>query len=125
MTEKRQLTPVLVRPAILHATSSLGLSDAEVARHLGIHSVTVNQWAHGIRPIPPVRHVAVQLLVSRLLTALKAMPNSTELEGVRLDITRAVAVLWLHVSRAELGPVTADVTDAAYTMLDQAEYGKA
>jgi hypothetical protein len=97
-----------VRPPILHATAALGLSDAEVARHADVHSVTVNQWAHGIRPIPPLRHSELQVLVAHILQGLRKMTREDEREDRRRDMTLEVAEMWLRLSVEEAVGTKAD-----------------
>jgi transcriptional regulator with XRE-family HTH domain len=92
---------IWARPPILHVTAALGLSDAEVARSMGVHPVTVNQWAHGARPIPPTRFHALVALVLHMIACLSKMPSQGEREDRRRKMARDVAGMWLDLAQDE------------------------
>jgi hypothetical protein len=78
-----------------------------------------NPLPAGKRPIPLLRHVAVQLLVARLIGALQVRPYSRDLEGRRRHVVMDVALTWLRLSQEELGHVSDDVTAEARALLDR------
>jgi hypothetical protein len=106
----------------VHARSTMDPAVTIASRKLDRHRR--NPLPAGKRPIPLLRHVAVQLLVARLIGALQVRPYSRDLEGRRREVTREVAFKWLRLSQDELADVLDDVTEEARAML-QAEHGKA
>lgn len=42
------------------------LSQAELARELAINASTIKRWEHGVRPIPPYLHLALDSLALEL-----------------------------------------------------------
>lgn len=47
------------------------LSQGELAKHLGVHIITVNRWANGAREIPPFLPLALETLERRQKLATK------------------------------------------------------
>jgi hypothetical protein len=106
----------------VHARGTVDPAVTIASRKLDRHRR--NPLPAGMRPIPLLRHVAVQLLVARLIGAFQVRPYSRDLDGRRREVTREVAFKWLRLSQDELGDVLDDVTEEARPML-QAEHGKA
>jgi hypothetical protein len=104
---------VTTRPPILQATTTLGVPDREVARRVGVSPIVVSDWNRGVRPIPKLRHAAMQLVVERLLWSLSTVPAWSEKDDRRIQVAREVAQSWLNLSYEELGPVPGDVEVAA------------
>jgi transcriptional regulator with XRE-family HTH domain len=109
------------RPPILLATTLLGLTDAEVARRLGVHPPQVNMWALGKKPIPKFRHVAMQLIVTDLIFAWYRIGAATEDEVVkrRRKLVHDCVLSAFRLSNEELGPVPPLVVDAALVVLNR------
>jgi hypothetical protein len=87
---------VTCRPPILHATMTLGIRDAEVARILGVTPVTVSEWGRGMRPIPRGKHAVLRSVVAR------SLPGPTK-HSPRIEATRAAVIGWLEVADDEIG----------------------
>ena len=52
---------------------------ADLARHLGVSPPTVSQWLDGIRPVPVVRCMAIELFFGGLVTRRDLRPDDWHL----------------------------------------------
>jgi DNA-binding transcriptional regulator YdaS (Cro superfamily) len=111
------------RPAILQATATLGIRDSDVARIVGVVPMVVSQWATGKRPIPLVRHVALELFVVRASgglapTASRSSPNTP---ARRRETAWDTFIEWLRLAKEERGgqELPDDVWTAAVALLLQ------
>lgn len=64
--------------AIEKACHSVG-SQAELARQLGVSSVTVHQWRSGARPVPIERCVAIEQATAGQVTRKDLRPDDWHL----------------------------------------------
>jgi hypothetical protein len=105
------------RPPVLQATLTLGFTDSDVARIVGVSQMTVSEWATGKRPIPKLRYAALWFFITR--AALHALQNAIESaspgsgERRRLEITQQIVNVWrdlafdeIDIDDLELGLVT-------------------
>jgi DNA-binding transcriptional regulator YdaS (Cro superfamily) len=109
------------RPPILQASSILGIRDADVARAVGVRPITVSDWNTGKRPIPLVRHEALELFLIRHLGEL----NRAELTGKaahRVKVAWKTALEWMRLAREEHRgqDLSHDVAMAAAALLNRA-----
>jgi hypothetical protein len=102
------------RPPILSALHVLGFSYAEVGRLLGITTMSVHEWATNRRPIPLVRHLALQFVVTRLVGIVGAKHPPQTRYARRSQIAVEAATKWAQLSRDEL----AEDTGGAYRAED-------
>jgi hypothetical protein len=100
---------VIDRPPVLSALAVLGLNYAHIGRLAGVATMTVSNWATGNRPLPLVRHLALQFLVARLtgLVGAKEPPNTNYAR--RSQITVEAATRWAALARDELNEQTGGV----------------
>ena len=57
---------------LLEMARTVGLSQADIARHLGITPIQVTRWVHGTRPVPAKHRQRLAALVFTTIHALLA-----------------------------------------------------
>jgi hypothetical protein len=102
------------RPPIFSALHVLGFSYAEIGRLLGVTTMSVHEWATGKRPIPLVRHLALQFVVTRLTGIVGAKYPPHTRYAKRSAVAVEAAIKWAQLSRDEL----AEDTGGAYRAED-------
>jgi hypothetical protein len=100
------------RLPIFSALHVLGLSYAEIGRLLGVSTVSVHEWATGKKPLPLVRHLALQFLVTRLTGVVGAKFPPQTRYARRAQIARDAAIAWAELSRDEMAEDTGGVFQA-------------
>jgi hypothetical protein len=114
MTEP-QITPAVApdrvsdRLPIFSALHVLGLGYAEIGRLLGVSTVSVHHWATGKKPLPIVRAIALQFLVTRLTGLVGAAYPPNTRYARRAEIAREAAERWCLLARDELEEDTGGV----------------
>jgi hypothetical protein len=100
------------RLPIFSALNVLGMSYAEIGRHLGVTTVSVHEWARGKKPLPLVRHLALLFLVGRLTAVIgvKHPPNTRYAR--RSEIAIEAARKWAELAREEIAEDTQGVYQA-------------
>jgi hypothetical protein len=100
------------RQPIFSALEVLGLRYAEIGRLAGVSTKSVHMWATGKEPIPLIRHLALQFLVTRLtgLVGAKYPPNTRYARRSQIAIDAANA--WAKLSRDEMDEDTGGVYQA-------------
>jgi hypothetical protein len=111
-------------PPILLATRALGWADSTTAALLGIPQPRVAEWAATGR-IPPVRHLALILLVIRLCEGLLDQQHADPYEHRRTLImgqaANAYATLAKKILDRDFGAeIPPDLIERAYMVHDQA-----
>jgi hypothetical protein len=108
------------RPPVLDALRVLGLTDAKVARMLGVTPMYIHAWRSGRKPIPHKTHAALILVVGRLTGQIGAsVPPQTQYAR-RAKVAVEAARLWNGLARDEL--VAAIGTERDYMQLVAAAF---
>jgi hypothetical protein len=90
------------RPPIFEATRSLGLNDRKIARLMGISPEAIHQFIKGKKPLPIVRALALQFLVTRLTGLVGAAYPPPTRYARRAQIAIDAAKAWCQLARDEL-----------------------
>jgi hypothetical protein len=100
------------RLPIFSALHVLGFNYAHVGRLLGVSTMSVSDWANGKKPVPLVRHLALQFVVTRLTGIVGAKYPPQTRFARRSQIAVDAAIKWAQLSRDELHEDTGGVFEA-------------
>jgi hypothetical protein len=100
------------RQPIFSALHVLGLRDAEIGRSFGLSTVSVHKWAASKEPIPLIRYLALQFLVTRLVGLVGAKNPLQTRYARRAAIAVDAATRWAALAHDELNEDTGGVYQA-------------